>query len=107
MTQLLEHLEVPVFLKVFSSLLHERKVLLLSNSLKKLSSCIEALQSILTPFKWPYTYIPVLPNVIIETCDAPTPYVIGLPKPKNGVDPLKNINFEDVRFDKRLSLFAP
>lgn len=95
LTQLLEHLEVPVFLKVFSSLLLERKVLLISNSLRKLSSCIEALQSILVPFSWQHAYIPVLPSNLVEMCDAPTPYVIGLLKPKNGVDPLKNTNFEE------------
>ncbi|KAK6645425.1 hypothetical protein RUM43_001702 [Polyplax serrata] len=94
LTQLFQYLDLSLFIKVFSSLLLERKVLLLSSSLRKLSSCIEALQSTLLPFSWQHTYIPVLPVHLLEMCEAPTPYVIGLPKTKNVDHSLGNIVFE-------------
>ena len=43
-----------------------------------LSSTIQAFETLLYPFNWPHTYIPVLPSYLIEMCDAPTPYIIGL-----------------------------
>lgn len=44
----------------------------------KLSSCIEALQSILYPFCWPHTLIPILPQSLWEIVEAPTPFVCGV-----------------------------
>jgi len=44
----------------------------------KLSCCIEGLHSLLMPFSWQHTYVPVLPAKMIELCEAPTPYIIGL-----------------------------
>lgn len=67
---------------------------------RKLSSCIEALQSTLLPFSWQHTYIPVLPVHLLEMCEAPTPYVIGLPKTKNVDHSLGNIVFESVSNNK-------
>lgn len=63
--------------KVFASLLLERKVILVSCVLSLLSSCIEALQSILYPFSWPHTLIPVLPHTLYEIVEAPTPLICG------------------------------
>ncbi|XP_046383178.1 uncharacterized protein LOC124153845 [Ischnura elegans] len=80
-------LEVAVFLDLFASLLLERKVILTSSSLSKLSSCIEALQSVLYPFSWQHTFIPVLPAPMLDICHAPTPYIIGVLKGCNGQIP--------------------
>jgi hypothetical protein len=44
----------------------------------RLSSCVEALQSILYPFSWQHTLIPVLPTSMLEICLSPTPYIIGI-----------------------------
>ncbi|XP_067000147.2 uncharacterized protein [Anabrus simplex] len=91
LTQLFSTLSVPVLLQVFGSLLLERKVLFISCSLNKLSACVEALQSILYPFSWQYTFIPVLPSTKLEVCEAPTPYIIGVLKGKDGQPPAVNI----------------
>ncbi|EEB15446.1 DENN domain-containing protein 2A, putative [Pediculus humanus corporis] len=95
LTQLFQYLELQVFFKIFASLLHERKILLISTSIRKLSTCIEALQSTLLPFCWQHTCIPVLPIHLLEICEAPTPYVIGLLKTENVHKSLSNINFEN------------
>lgn len=44
----------------------------------QLSSCVEALQSILYPFTWPHTFVPVLPSMLWEIVDAPTPIICGV-----------------------------
>jgi hypothetical protein len=43
-----------------------------------LSNTIQAFETLLYPFNWPHTFIPVLPSYLIEMCDAPTPFLIGL-----------------------------
>lgn len=61
-----------LFVSIFRVLL----ILFLLSSL--LSTTIQAFETLLYPFNWPHTYIPVLPSYLIEMCDAPTPYIIGL-----------------------------
>ncbi|PSN51775.1 hypothetical protein C0J52_05278 [Blattella germanica] len=78
LTQLFSALPVPALLQLFGSLLLERKVILISNSLSRLSSCVEALQSILYPFSWQHTLIPVLPTSLLDVCLSPTPYIVGI-----------------------------
>ncbi|RNA39384.1 suppression of tumorigenicity 5 -like [Brachionus plicatilis] len=65
-------------IKVFGSMLMEKKLIFISNKLSFLSSTIHAFETLLYPFNWPHTYIPVLPSFLIEMTEAPTPYIIGL-----------------------------
>jgi hypothetical protein len=44
----------------------------------RLSSCVEALESILYPFSWQHTLIPVLPTSLLDICLSPTPYIVGI-----------------------------
>lgn len=91
----LEYMKVNVFLLIFSSMLLERKVILLSSSISKLSSCIEGLQTALLPFEWQHTLITVVPSTVIsinDLCEAPTPYLIGLLKPTDNSQILPTMN---------------
>jgi hypothetical protein len=36
------------------------------------------MRSLLYPFSWPHTYIPVLPDTMLDICCSPTPYIIGI-----------------------------
>jgi hypothetical protein len=56
----------------------EKKLIFLSNKLSLLSNTIQEFETLLYPFSWPHTYIPLLPSYLIEMCEAPTPYIIGL-----------------------------
>jgi hypothetical protein len=56
----------------------EKKLIFLSNKLSLLSNTIQEFETLLYPFNWPHTYIPLLPSYLIEMCEAPTPYIIGL-----------------------------
>ncbi|GLV38467.1 DNA replication helicase/nuclease 2 [Carabus blaptoides fortunei] len=71
-------LDLQTLLQTFGSLLHERKVIFVSSCLSKLSSCIEALQSILYPFSWQHTFIPALSNQMLDILSAPLPLIAGV-----------------------------
>lgn len=73
-------LSYELILKVFSSMLSEKKIIFLSSKLSLLTSTIQAFETLLYPFNWPHTFIPVLPSYLIDMCDAPTPYIVGLMK---------------------------
>ncbi|CAH0555914.1 unnamed protein product [Brassicogethes aeneus] len=73
----LHRLPDDVILKIFSSLLLERKVILISTVLSDLSLTVDALQSILYPFEWPHTVIPVLPESLWPVVESPTPVICG------------------------------
>ncbi|XP_054275648.1 uncharacterized protein LOC128994857 [Macrosteles quadrilineatus] len=72
-----------VFIQLFSTLLLERKVILLSYSISKLSTCFEGLCAALYPFHWQHTLVPIVPGNMLDVCQAPTPYVVGLLKQRD------------------------
>ncbi|XP_050310886.1 DENN domain-containing protein 2B-like [Anthonomus grandis grandis] len=74
----LHKLPADVLLKIFSSLLLERKVILISSVISELSSCVDSLQSILYPFTWCHTFIPIIPEPLWDILDCPTPIVCGV-----------------------------
>lgn len=78
---LYETLGPEILIKIFGSLLLERKTILFSHNISKLSTCVLALQSILYPFQWQYTLVTVLPYDLIEICQAPTPLLAGIIEP--------------------------
>ncbi|KAJ8973857.1 hypothetical protein NQ317_000185 [Molorchus minor] len=73
----LHELPTDILLKIFSSLLLERKVVLISSVIGKLSSCVDSLESILFPFTWHHTFIPILPEALWEFVESPTPLICG------------------------------
>ncbi|XP_056646797.1 uncharacterized protein LOC130451662 [Diorhabda sublineata] len=74
----LHQLPPDILLKIFSSMLLERKVVLISSMISNLSSCIDSLQSILYPFTWHHTCIPVLPEPLWDIVESPTPVLCGV-----------------------------
>ncbi|GBP20257.1 Suppression of tumorigenicity 5 protein [Eumeta japonica] len=78
---LLDSLGAGLLIKVFGSLLLERKVVLVSDNLCQLSSCIEALQSILYPFVWQQPLISIIPSELRkDILEAPLPILAGMLK---------------------------
>ncbi|KAJ8941115.1 hypothetical protein NQ318_007697 [Aromia moschata] len=55
---------------------------LLSSSTDKLSSCVDCLESILYPFTWHHTFIPILPEALWEFVESPTPLICGVLSPE-------------------------
>jgi len=64
---------------VFASLLSERKILVTSRKLSRLSSVALALNLILYPLCWQHLFIPILPDSFGDYLEAPVPFIIGVP----------------------------
>uniref|UniRef100_A0ABI7Y546 UDENN domain-containing protein n=1 Tax=Felis catus TaxID=9685 RepID=A0ABI7Y546_FELCA len=71
-------LSVCNLIRVCASLLLERRVIFVANSLSTLSKCGHAVVATLYPFTWQHTYIPVLPASMIDIVCSPTPFLIGI-----------------------------
>jgi hypothetical protein len=77
LSDLFELVDAEMLLNIFGSLLLERKVILFSENMMLLSSSILALDSILYPFQWQYPLITILPQNLMEICQAPFPVLAG------------------------------
>eukprot|EP00795_Rhopilema_esculentum_P000284 gene284-9934_t len=75
---LFERLPVSVILSTLSALMLERRIILASTQLSLLSACCHGFVSLLYPFIWQHTYIPVLPCTLVDMCCLPTPYLLGV-----------------------------
>ncbi|NXO54303.1 DEN2C protein, partial [Aramus guarauna] len=71
-------LSVSHAVRVFASLLLERRVIFVADNLSTLSKCGHAAVATLYPFTWQHTYIPVLPTSMIDIVCSPTPFLIGI-----------------------------
>ncbi|XP_054609420.1 DENN domain-containing protein 2A-like isoform X4 [Dunckerocampus dactyliophorus] len=83
-------LSLRLLLRVFGSLLLERRVIFTADKLRfgpisgssrhpcTLSQCCHAVMALLYPFVWQHTYIPVLPSAMLDIVCTPTPFIVGL-----------------------------
>ncbi|XP_053576584.1 DENN domain-containing protein 2B isoform X2 [Bombina bombina] len=71
-------LGVRQIIRIFASLLLERRVIFVAEKLSTLSSCSHAVVALLYPFSWQHTFIPVLPSSMIDIVCCPTPFLVGL-----------------------------
>uniref|UniRef100_K7G8K6 DENN domain containing 2D n=1 Tax=Pelodiscus sinensis TaxID=13735 RepID=K7G8K6_PELSI len=85
----LEHVEFQALLQLlcpekilwlFASAVLERRIIFLAEELSVLSQCIHAVAALLYPFSWAHTYIPVVPECLIDTVCCPTPFMVGVQK---------------------------
>uniref|UniRef100_A0A1A8R4Z6 DENN/MADD domain containing 2A n=1 Tax=Nothobranchius rachovii TaxID=451742 RepID=A0A1A8R4Z6_9TELE len=67
-----------LLLRVFGSLLQERRVIFTADKLSTLSQCCHAVVALLYPFVWQHTYIPVLPSAMLDIVCTPTPFIVGM-----------------------------
>jgi hypothetical protein len=75
---LLRSLSPSKILSVFGALVRERRILVVSNDLHRLSASIFALLALLRPFAWQHIFIPILSNNLLSYCCAPMPFLIGI-----------------------------
>ncbi|CAH2101718.1 unnamed protein product [Euphydryas editha] len=76
---LLDTFGAGLVIKVFGSLLLERKVIIMGDELSVLSSCMEALQSALYPFVWQQPLISTIPSQIQrDVLTAPLPILAAM-----------------------------
>ncbi|XP_071155812.1 uncharacterized protein [Mytilus edulis] len=65
-------------MRIFASMLHERRILITSKKLSRLTSCVHASTALLYPMHWQHLFIPILPPHLLDYVTAPMPYVIGI-----------------------------
>ncbi|KAK6127713.1 hypothetical protein DH2020_038553 [Rehmannia glutinosa] len=80
---LIQCLDVDNFIKLFTAVLLERRILLRSDKYSLLTLVSEAICHLIYPFRWQHVYIPLLFFSGVDYIDAPTPYMMGL---HSGVD---------------------
>ena len=71
--------DVNNMITLFFSMLNERRVIVTSKKVSRLTACIQAASSLLYPLTWQYLYIPVLPGPMIDFLTAPVPFLMGVP----------------------------
>ncbi|KAM3726566.1 DENN domain-containing protein 2C [Dirofilaria immitis] len=67
-----------VTVAVIGALLAEQRVIIAGGSVQCVCHAVQSIASLLHPFSWPYTLIPVLPDSLLEIVNSPTPYLMGL-----------------------------
>ncbi|XP_051549897.1 DENN domain-containing protein 2D-like isoform X2 [Myxocyprinus asiaticus] len=67
-------------LLVFAATVMERRIIFISEELSTLSQVLHAVAALLYPFVWQHTFISIIPEVLIDVCAAPTPYLLGVQK---------------------------
>eukprot|EP00124_Ichthyophonus_hoferi_P003956 Ihof_evm2s386 gene=Ihof_evmTU2s386 len=65
-------------LVVYAALLYERRILLTSDDLSRLTACSHGLALLLYPLYWQHIFVPVLPSHLIDYITAPMPYLVGV-----------------------------
>ncbi|NXF13587.1 DEN2D protein, partial [Smithornis capensis] len=75
---LLQRLSPDLILHIFASAVLERRLIFLAEELSVLSQCIHAVAALLYPFTWAHTYIPVVPECLLDTVCCPTPFMVGI-----------------------------
>ncbi|NXX98316.1 DEN2D protein, partial [Centropus bengalensis] len=75
---LLQRLSPHLILSIFASAVLERRLIFLAEELSVLSQCIHAVAALLYPFTWAHTYIPVVPECLLDTVCCPTPFMVGI-----------------------------
>lgn len=71
-------LSIPNIVTLFEYVLAESKIILLSSHTAMLHLASMAIVNLLYPFKWAGVFIPVLPARLIQTIEAPCPYIVGI-----------------------------
>ncbi|KAF6201307.1 hypothetical protein GE061_005755 [Apolygus lucorum] len=79
-SKLLKAINVPNFINLFSNMLLERNIILVSSHVSSLSDSILGLLKSIYPFQWPHTLVTILPPTMLEIIQSPTPYILGIMK---------------------------
>jgi hypothetical protein len=79
-------LSIPNIVTLFEYLLSESRIILLSSHTSMLHLASAALVALLYPMKWTGIFVPVLPSRLIQTLEAPVPYICGIERRYESVE---------------------
>jgi hypothetical protein len=77
----LNAVDADCMIEIFASMLHERRIVIVSKRLSRLAACVQAANSLIAPMIWQHIFIPILPLKLAEYLSAPMPFLIGVPAP--------------------------
>eukprot|EP00040_Diaphanoeca_grandis_P015882 m.81642 g.81642 ORF g.81642 m.81642 type:complete len:1362 (-) comp25439_c0_seq1:67-4152(-) len=64
--------------KLFTCVLLEQQIVLVSSDYEVLMLVSECLTTLLYPFAWPNAYVPIVPEKELQFLEAPVPYIMGI-----------------------------
>lgn len=65
-------------LQLFTCVILEQQILLVSEDYELLMLVAESLNILLYPFSWQHAYVPILPANMLHFLEAPVPFIMGL-----------------------------
>ncbi|KAI4960542.1 hypothetical protein J4E86_002164 [Alternaria arbusti] len=71
-------MSIPNIITLFEYVLSEARIILLSSHTAMLHLASMAITNLLYPFQWAGVFIPVLPARLVQTIEAPCPYIVGI-----------------------------
>lgn len=75
---LFKALSVPAVMAVFRALLSECRIIMISEDLVRLSTCMYSICSLVFPFAWQNIFVPIIPEMFLDYCTAPMPFIVGV-----------------------------
>ena len=78
LSPLFECLSTENILSLFALVLTERQIIFVSSQYSLLTSCAEAITSLMYPLTWTHAYIPILPKQLLAVLGAPFPFMVGI-----------------------------
>ena len=79
-TELLKNFSIDNLLTIFRLLITEKKILLIDEDYARLSKVADGLISILYPFQWIHTYIPIMSDQMLKYLETFLPFLNGINK---------------------------
>ena len=74
-------LSIDIITTAWQGLLLEKKLFLICSSKETLLQVAHSFVTLLFPFKWIHTYIPILPEKLKDFIESPMPLIFGIPFP--------------------------
>ena len=63
---------------LLAAIMQEKSIVCYGPNLNKVSGVILGLESLLRPFGWTMALIPILPEMLLDTLEAPVPILVGI-----------------------------
>ena len=79
-TELLKNFSIDNILLIFRLLITEKKILLIDEDYERLSKVADGFISILYPFQWIHTYIPIMSDQMLKYLETFLPFLNGINK---------------------------
>jgi len=70
--------DLGTLLALLAAILQEKSIVCYGANINKVSGVILGLESLLRPFSWSMALIPILPEMLLDTLEAPVPLLAGI-----------------------------